>query len=334
MSLTRTIAALSLLSAASLIVPRPARAVDGFDQLRWGMSPEQVQAAYPGLVKHDPKPKGAPEGSVGGRLVIGGGPQLFDEKVELSCFFTASGLSVVRILYGSPKEENVTKLLDWYRPHWGEPIATSERDPTHRKRTWAWPWEGVEFRSVEEDGAIQYQRVDFSEAVRQQWTTADAMVCAVLPSTSSCPFPDRLCAQQDASMGEGRREQPFDVAGSRAEATCTYADHTLKDVRLNMDKPSDLAVQWLEQILMRRLGTGAAERFESAETIREDTAWPAQGVELRVLRQAAVKTATGWSGPPENLRVKRVEKRVAAEPAAAGPSGAEVEEIQPAIRER
>ncbi len=289
----------------ALLLAAPAWAVDGFDKLKFGMSPDEVYAAYPDQVVHDPHPSGAPDGTVGGRLLLTGETKIFDSAVEVSCFFTASGLSTIRLLYQSPDPANVDRLLDWYRPHWGEALRSVRRDGSRKKVTWVWPWEGVEFRSVEDQGETVYQRVDFSEEVKTDWTRADAVVCKLLPGTSSCPFPDAYCAQQDSTMPTGQRTQRVEIADRSAEATCTYDGYVLKYVRLKMPEPSDKAVDWLEAILQRRLGDGVEKRDGDSSRVKIDTVWAEHGVELRVVRKARVKTERGWTGPVEYLRLKR-----------------------------
>jgi hypothetical protein len=302
---SKTIGSALVAVALIFLLATPALAVDGFDQLKFGMSPDEVRAAYPDQIVHDPKPSGAPDGSVGGRLVLTGEPKIFDSVVEVSCFFTASGLSTIRLLYRAPDPANVDKLLEWYRPHWGEPLRSVRRDRSRKKVTWVWPWEGVEFRSVEDEGKTVYQRVDFSEEVKTSWTRADAVICKLLPGSSSCPFPDNYCAQQDSTMPTGQRTQRVEIADRSGEASCTYDAYTLKYVRLQMPEPSDKAVDWLEAILARRLGPGVEKREGDSARVKIDTVWEDHGVELRVVRKARVKTDKGWTGPAEYLRLKR-----------------------------
>jgi hypothetical protein len=290
-------------TTVALLLAGPAAAVDGFDKLVFGMSPDEVYAAYPDQVVHDPKPRSAPDGTVGGRLVFAGA--LFDSTVEVSAFFTASGLSTVRLLYDKPEAANVDKLLDWYRPHWGEPLRSVKREGARKKITWVWPWEGVEFRSVEEDGTPAYQRVDFAEPVKTEWTRADAVVCKLLPGSSGCPFPDHFCPQQDSMMPEGKRTQRLELVGRPVNVTCTYVDYAMKDARLRMEEPSDQALDWLEAILQRRLGPGVETRGGDSSVVKIDTTWAEHGIQLRVVRKAKVKTDKGWTGPVEYVRLKR-----------------------------
>ena len=301
----RTIGIGIVAAALALLVAVPAWAVDGFDKLTFGMSRDEVYAAYPDQIIDEPHPSGTPDGTVGGRLVLTGDPKLFDSAVEVSCFFTGSGLSTIRLLYRQPDPANVDRLLEWYRPHWGEPLRSVRRDGSRKKVTWVWPWEGVEFRSVEDQGAAVYQRVDFSEEVKTAWTRADAVVCKLLPRTSSCPFPDGYCAQQDSTMPTGQRTQRVEIADRSAEASCTYDGYSLKHVRLKMPEPSDKAVDWLETILLRRLGEGVETREGDPARVKIDTVWADHGVELRVVRKSRVKTDKGWTGPAEYLLLKR-----------------------------
>lgn len=294
-----------LASGLLLLCPGAASAVDGFDRLKFGMGPDEVRATYPDQVVHDAHPENAPEGAIGGRLVLTGDPRIFDSPVEVSCFFSASGLSTVRLQYKAPAEGNAERLVDWYRPHWGEPLKSVERQGSRRKVTWVWPWEGVEFRDVSDDGKPAYQRVDFSWDLKTGWTRTEAIVCKLLPASSGCPFADSFCAQQDSAMPAGQRTQAVEIADRRAEVSCTYEGFALRELRLQLGEPSDEALDWLEAILHRRLGPGQEERHEDSARIRIDTAWPDHKVELRVVRLARVKAAQGWTGPVEFLRMKR-----------------------------
>jgi len=295
-----------LLLLIALLLPTTALAVDGFDKLKYGMTPDEVRTAYPNQIKHDKDPKGPPEGTVGGRLVLAGQSRLFDEAVEVSAFFTGNGLSVVRLNFKSPKKENLQKVIDFYTPHWGDPVKTMTKlDATRKKREWSWPWEGVELRAVTDEGKTMYQRIDFSETVRSQWTTADAAICSVLPASSSCPFPDRFCPQQDGSTANGRRERDFKIGSTTAEIRCDYEDYALHDLKLEVTKPNPIAADWIDRVLVRRLGEGAVTVREGASEVLTDTRWDNHGVTLRVIRKAKIKTKTGWTGPVQYLRVKR-----------------------------
>ena len=301
----RTFGLLAVL-VATLAVPLRAHAVDGFQNLKFGMTPDEVRAAYPGEIAHDPEPKGAPDHSVGGALVFKGA--LFESTVDVLCFFTVSGLSVIRMTYARPQASNIDQLLSFYEPYWGEPLRSIERDGSRKKTTWAWPWEGVQLRQVEDDGRLKYQRIDFSEQVLARWTKADALVCKILPGTSSCPFPDGLCAQQDSAIGNDDRTQKIEIADKPAEIVCDYEDFRLEDIELTIRSPDDRALDWIQQILRRRLGEGAETRKEDASRVRIDTDWDSQGVALRVVRKARVKTDKGWTGPVEFIRVRRIPK--------------------------
>jgi hypothetical protein len=295
-----------LLLALLLLLPTTALAVDGFDKLQYGMTPDQVREAYPGQIKHDKEPKGAPKDTIGGRLVLAGSSRLFDEPVEVSAFFNGNGLSVIRLQFKKPQKANLDKVIEFYTPHWGPPIkTTSKLSATKKKRMWTWPWEGVELRAVTDNGDTKYQRIDFSETVRSQWTTADAAICSVLPGSSSCPFPDRFCPQQDGGTASGRRTRDFTIGETTAEIRCDYNDFALQDFKLVVEKPDPTAADWLERVLMRRLGEGAVSVREGGNDVLTDTRWDQHGVSLRVVRKAKVKTKTGWTGPVQYLRVKR-----------------------------
>jgi hypothetical protein len=291
-------------SLALLLAATPALAVDGFDRLTWGMQPDQVRAAYPEQpIAHDPKPKNPPDGVVPGRLVFQGA--IFDSKVEVGCFFSGGGLAVVRLSYAAPKPQDVQTFLDFYRPHWGEPIETSERESGRAKRSWSWPWEGVEFRQVEEDGKIAYARLDYSSVLTEEWRKTDGVLCSLLPASSGCPFPDRQCPVQDVTKGDSRAQAPFELAGSGGEVTCTYKGGGLQEMKLVFDRPSEKTVDWVTGLVKKRLGAGVENRTESSETVKVETTWSSHGVDLLVGREARVKSSKGWSGPVERLRLRR-----------------------------
>lgn len=292
--------------ALALALPGTASAVDGFQNLKFGMSPEEVRIAYPNDVVHDPEPRGAPDGTIGGALEFDG--KLFDANVEVSCFFTTSGLSVIRMVYAAPQEKHVEQLLEFYKPYWNDPLRSIERDGSRKTTLWAWPWEGVQLRQVSDGGKVKYQRIDFSEQVLGRWTKADALVCKILPGTSSCPFPDGLCAQQDSSIGDDDRTQTIEVADRPAEIVCDYQDYALRDITLTLKGPDDRSTDWLQTILARRLGEGVETRNSDATKAVIDTEWADQGVELRVVRRATVKTDKGWTGPVEFVRIKRLSR--------------------------
>jgi hypothetical protein len=293
-----------LVGVLLLALPGSAGAVDGFQKLKFGMHPHEVRAAYPDDVVFDPEPRGAPDGSVGGALLFDA--KLFDANVGVACFFTGSGLSVIRMTYASPKGEHVAQLLEFYTPYWKEPLRSIERQGSRKTTIWVWPWEGVQLRQVTDDGKIKYQRIDFSETVLKAWTKADALICKILPETSSCPFPDGMCAQQDSAIGNDDRTQTIQVADRPAEIVCDYHDYVLRDITLTVRDPDEPAADWLETILVRRLGEGEEHRRSDSNKVIIDTEWSGHGVQLRVVRRARVKTDKGWTGPVEFVRIKRV----------------------------
>jgi len=282
-------------------------ATDGFDRLTWGMSRDEVSAAYQGQVRDDDEPRGAPTGSAGSRLIIESGSRLFDEPVELSCFFDTEGLVSIRLQYVRPRAENIEQLVNWYRPHWGEPVHSVDRENERglRKRVWAWPWEGVSLRAVEESGAIKYQRVDFSRLLTQEWTQLDSALCSLLPASSSCPEPDTACPQLDSSMPQGKRSQRIEVADTPAEIACSYQDYKLVGNRLTLEGPSERTNQWFQRILQGRLGEPKQQRSDTRTHARIDSSWSSHGIEFREVRKAAVRTSSGWTGPLIQLRIKR-----------------------------
>lgn len=300
----RPVIAILLVFLVTCLLPGAAWAVDGFDKLTWGMTPDQVRAAYPQqLIQHDPNPKSPPEGTVPGRLLFDGA--IFDAKVEVSTFFTASGLAVVRLQYRAPSARDVTALTDFYKQYWGEPLETPEREGGRLKKSYSWPWEGVELRQVEEDGKVVYGRLDYSSLLRDEWRKTDAVICSILPAASGCPFADRQCPAQDATVATGKRVNPFELAGSQGEVTCTYTNTALTELRLVFEQPGEKAADWVGALLARRLGAPTELRNDSAETVRIDWSWPTFGAELAVHRKARVKTAKGWTGPVERIRFKR-----------------------------
>ncbi|HCP45985.1 MAG TPA: hypothetical protein DIU15_08095 [Deltaproteobacteria bacterium] len=283
-----------------------AQATDGFDRLTWGMSRAEVIQAYEGQVRNDDEPRGAPSGTDGSRLIIDAGSRLFGEYVEFSCFFDDSGLVTIRLQYAEPKEQNAKALIDWYRPHWGEPIESIDRNAerNRRKRVWAWPWEGVALRSVDEGGTLLYQRVDFSRLLSQKWTKLDHLLCSMLPGTSSCEPKDALCPQQDTSMPQGKRTKRIRIDTMRAEIACSYRDYRLLGTSLILDRPSEETTAWFHRILGTHLGESTQEHSDAGTQARIDTLWSAHGVMLRESRKATTRTAAGWTGPLVQLRVR------------------------------
>ncbi len=298
-----------LLVFCGLLMTTPAlgASTKGFDKLLWGMSPDDVRAAYPGQVVHDPDSKSQPDGTTGGRLTLSGKPQLFDQEIEVAAYFGKSGLAIVRLSFPSPADGNIQRVLDWHEKHWGAPIVTTTRlDSSHTMREWSWPWEGVELREVKEDGRIAYQRIDYTASLQRSYSSAEASVCSILPKTSSCAFADRFCPQQDATMAAGRREQAFPVASSTGELSCKYRDYERVDVRLVLDKPDQAAAGWIQRILRKKLGEGVASQTEDGGNILRDVVWAEQGVTVRSVEKILKKSKDGTiRGKVEYVRVKR-----------------------------
>lgn len=289
-----------------LAAPAQAQSNDGFGKFKWGMTPAEVREAYPNQIRHDPDAKN-PKGTAGGAFNLVGGPKLFEQPIEVSCFFGKSGLSIIRVTFAQPKEGNIQRVIDWNEPKWGKPVVNTKRmDATRSRREWSWPWEGVSLREAMDDGRIRYQRLDFSADLHRLWRNADAAVCSILPRSSTCAFPDRFCAQQDSSMARGRREQPFPIGETEGQLACKYRDYEREDVRLTVDRPTQAAAEWLLRILGSRLGEAVESRTEDADTVMIESVWAKHDIRLRVVRKIRGKKKGGeLSGPVTYMRVKR-----------------------------
>ncbi len=298
---------IAILLALALASPAAAATTKGFDKLLWGMSPDEVRAAYPDQVEHDPDSKSQPDGTVGGRLVLSGKPRLFDQDIEVSAYFGKDGLAIVRLSFPEPADGNIQKVLDWHQVHWGPPIVTTTKlDASRTMREWSWPSEGVELREVKEDGRIVYQRIDYTASLQRAYKNAEASVCSVLPTSSSCAFADRFCPQQDATMASGRRDQDFPVSQSSGKLSCKYRDYERVDVRLVIEKPDPAAAEWIERILRKKLGEGVASTSQDSDNLLKDTAWASHGVTLRTVERILRKSKEGAiQGRVDYLRVKR-----------------------------
>jgi hypothetical protein len=290
-----------------LLLPAPAFAVDGLESLglTWGMSFDEVRTTFPSLAL-DPKAEGGPRDATMPRAILPTDVEMFGARLEVSLYFDVSGLSVIRLQYRNPEPGNEQKIVEWYQPHWGDPLQTTERDRGRTKRSWAWPWEGVEIRSVTEDGKIAYQRVDFSSDLEEEWRKGDVVLCSILPGTSGCPFPDGTCPQQDSGRASGMREQAFEILSAKGKLECEYQDYRRQDLKLTFTEPAERTGKWIEALILRRLGGGIADRGEDARNVRIDRSWPNHGVELRVVRKAEGKGADGlMTGPIEYIRFRR-----------------------------
>ena len=321
----RALVVVGLLLALLVVSPGPslvqeAHAVTGLESLGlvWGMTPEQVKAAH--ATKYEDDVKSQPEGTVKGRLLLTKDVEMFGQRLEVVLYFSASGLAIIRLEYRSPAAGNVETLVDWYKPHWGEALYASERERGRKKREWAWPWEGVEIRSVEEDGKIMYQRVDFSVAVAEEWRRADAMLCSLLPSTTGCPFAETTCPQQDSVLATGTKDQPWELLASEGQVTCSYTGFRLEEMRLVFEKPKEKTAKWLEALLTRRIGTGVPTREETGSQIKLERAWADHALNLIVYRKAVSRLEDGSStGPVERIRFKRTMAAPSAAPAVITP---------------
>jgi hypothetical protein len=299
---------LSALVVLALLLPRSSHAVEGFAGMKWGMSRDEVTSMFGDRAAVEPRPENMPRDTSGSAIAIQGA-KFFESEVDVRAFFGGSGLSIIRLRYRRESGENLTDLLGFYEPKWGSPLKTVDRDGSRKKQTYSWPWEGVEFRAVEDDGRLQYQRLDYSAQVLEDWRRADAIVCAMLPRGSGCSFPDTYCPQQDSTMPSGRKSQQVRVLKSKGESSCVYEDYWVQDARIVFERPSERAAKWLKALLVRRLGAGDVKRKEGTMA-RESTRWNDLGVRLLLVRRAIAKRKDGtWTGPIEEVRLRRVYKR-------------------------
>ncbi len=290
----------------TLLFPTYAHSVDGLSSLglKWGMTVEQVKAAH--ATRYEEEPMSQPDGTVPGRLLLTQDVEMFDERLEVALYFSTAGLSIIRLQYRTPDSGDAKKLVDWYLPHWGEALYTSERTRGRKKKTWEWPWEGVEIREVIEDGAVRYARADFSAEVAEEWNRADAMLCSLLPSTTGCPFPETTCPQQDSSFADGKKSQPWSLLGSEGEVTCAYEGYRLQEMRLVLEKPNEKTAKWLRNLLLKRIGSGINVRDENSSRIKVEHDWPAHELNLLIYRKSVAQKKDGtWTGPADRIRLKR-----------------------------
>lgn len=305
----------ALLLLVALALPASAFAVDGLSSLglKWGMSVEQVKSAH--TTKHEKEPTSQPDGTVKGRLMITKPVEMFGERLDVALYFSASGLSIIRLEYRDPDDGDAGKLVDWYQPHWGDALYTSERKRGRKKKTWSWPWEGVEIREVIEDGTVRYARADFSAAVAEDWTRADAMLCSLLPSTTGCPFAETTCPQQDSNFADGKKEQPWELLGSTGQVACTYAGYRLQEMRLTFDSPNETTAKWLEQLMVQRIGSGITGREENSQVVKVEHDWPDHSLNLLIYRKSVTQLKDGsWTGPADRIRLKRTMAATSAQP--------------------
>lgn len=297
---------LLLLLLVALTLPTSAWAVNGLDSLglTWGMSVEQVKKRHP--TKHEDDLKNQPEGTVGGRLVLTKDVEMFDERLTVALYFGRSGLSIIRLQYKNPDNGDAEKLVKWYEPHWGEPLYTTERKRGRKSRTWAWAWEGVEIREVVDDGRVRYARADFSAAVADEWSRADAMLCSLLGKTTGCPFPDTTCPLQDSALADGKRELKWEFLDATGALECTYSSYQLNELRLVFDDPTEKTAKFMEQLLLRRIGKGIEDRENGSQIVTIAREWPPHGLDLRIYRKSRVQLDDGtWTGPVDRIRLKR-----------------------------
>lgn len=295
--------------AAAFLMPRAAAAVEGFAGMKWGMDRDTVLQMFGERSVVEPNPKSPPQGTSGAAISIRGA-KFFESEVDVTAYFGDSDLAIIRLNYKRELPQNLEDLLSFYSPKWGKPLKTVDRDGSRKKRTWSWPWEGVEFRAVEDDGRLKYQRLDYSAEVIQDWRRADAIVCAMLPQGSGCAFPDSYCPQQDSAMAKGRKTQDVRVLKSKGEAACVYKDYWVQDARIVFERPTERAAKWLKAVLTRRLGAGSITRKDSSAEVHEITNWTDLGVRLILIRRATAQKRDGtWTGPIDQVRLKRVYAR-------------------------
>jgi len=300
------LAAVLLVSIAVLLPSRSAAAADGFDQLSWGMSRKEVRAAYPGKIIETDRPEYPPEGTEGAAFKIDGQSELLGQSVQMECHFKNDRLVVVRLRFLRQRSRNIEKVLGWYEEHSGDPLRSVKKKGGRKTTTWAWPWEGIELKSVQDDGEIRYQRLDFSDQLRRKWRSAEAAVCSILPKSSSCAFPDRFCAAKAKDIGDGQRDQVLEVAEQSGEVACKYEDGKLHKIVLKIPGANDNTAAWVGRILDRSLGSSLTSRDDrSSRAVRLKTTWEQHPVKLIVTRKAKLRTKKGWTGPVEFLSIHR-----------------------------
>ena len=314
-ALRRALFLFLLLLVLGLGAPTPALAVDGLSALglTWGMSMDEVQAAH--VTSYEESPRFQPDGTVQGRLTMSKDVEMFGERLEVALYFSTSGLTIIRLQYREPDVGDARKLVDWYQPHWGEAIFTNEPKRGRKKKTWSWPWEGVEIREVMEEGRVRYARADFSSNVAKEWTRSDSTLCSLLPATTGCPIAETTCPQQDGNFSDGKKSQPWSFLGSSGEVTCTYSGYRLQEMRLIFERPNEKTAKWLEALLVRRIGSGITEQDENSKVVRIEHDWSDHSLNLMTYRKAVSQRKDGtWTGPAERIRLKRVMAAPTAQP--------------------
>jgi hypothetical protein len=272
------------------------------------MSRTDAASTYSGQTVASEATKSQPRGTDGGVLRILADSELFGLPVTVEAHFHHDQLAVVRLSFLTLQQSNVDKVLEVYSSNTSPPLRSIIRSSAGRKSTtWSWPWDGREFRSVSDGGELKYQRLDISAPLQRRWLSADAAVCSILPGSSTCNLEHRFCPSAPTSPKKRPQQHSLDVAGKAGEVTCSYAGDALASIALAIPGASDVTADWLELIFESRLGEGAELRDErGSSTVQLRTAWEQHGVEMLVVRKAYVETKSGWSGPVEFLRIRRV----------------------------
>lgn len=290
---------LVLTSAPNLV------AASGFEKLKWGMDRDAVLSAYPGETLEFDATRSRPQDTNGSGIRIIQDVFLFGLPVQVEAHFHHEQLAVVRLTLAEENESNIEKIINIYRSSAGPPLRNIRSGEGRKTTTWSWPWEGLEFRSVSENGEVRYQRVDISQTLQRSWLSADAAACSILPGSSSCNLDHHFCPS------EGSQKRPpqtnmLDVAGKPGEVTCSYEGEQLARISLAIPEANDVTADWLQLILESRLGKGQEVRDDrGSRSVQLRTSWNEHGVDMLVVRKAYVETKKGWTGPVDFLKIRR-----------------------------
>jgi len=290
---------LVLSSAPSLV------AASGFEKLKWGMDRNAVLSAYPGETLEFDTTRSRPQGTNSSGIRIVQDVFLFGLPVQVEAHFHHEHLAVVRLTLAEEDESNIEKIVSIYSSSAGPPLRNIRSSEGRKTTTWSWPWEGLEFRSVAENGDIRYQRVDISQTLQRRWLSADAAACSILPGSSSCNLDHHFCLSEGNEKSAPQANM-LDVAGKPGEVTCSYEREQLARISLAIPEANDVTADWLQLILESRLGKGLETREErGSRSVQLRTSWDEHGVDMLVVRKAYVETKKGWTGPVDFLKIRR-----------------------------